>query len=104
MRSKFVPRILALARESAKSGEPMLRSMEYAFPGNGYASVKDQFVMGEDLIVAPQTVKGAQTRMVLLPPGRWRADDGAVFDGPCRIEVKTPLSRLPYFLSVVKGI
>ena len=39
---------------------------------------------------------------VLLPPGRWRADDGVVFDGPCRIEVKTPLSRLPYFLSAAK--
>ena len=102
LRSKFVPRILALARESAKSGEPMLRSMEYAFPGNGYASVKDQFVLGDDMIVAPQTVKGAQTRTVLLPSGRWRADDGATFDGPCRIEVKTPLSRLPYFMAVTK--
>jgi len=87
----------ALAQTSAKSGEPMLRSMEYAFPGNGYASVKDQFVMGEDLIVAPQTVKGAASRMVNLPAGRWTADDGTAYDGPCRITVATPLTRLPYF-------
>ena len=97
LRQRFVPRILALAQASAKSGEPMLRSMEYAFPGNGYASVKDQFVMGEDLIVAPQVAKGAASRTVNLPAGRWIADDGTAYDGPCRLTVATPLTRLPYF-------
>ena len=102
LRGRFMPYIFATARASAKSGEPMLKPMEYAFPGNGYASVKDQFVLGDALVVAPQTVKGAQSRTVLIPPGRWRADDGAEFDGPCRIEAKTPLSRLPYFTAVAK--
>lgn len=102
LRGRFMPYILAAARAAAESGEPMLKPMEYAFPGNGYASVKDQFVLGDAMVVAPQTVKGAQSRMVLIPPGRWRADDGAEFDGPCRIEVKTPLSRLPYFTTVSK--
>jgi len=97
LRQKFAPRILALARECAKSGEPMLRSMEYAFPGNGYSAVKDQFALGDSLIVAPQVEKGAETREVLLPAGRWLADDGEIFTGPCRATVKTPLSRLPHF-------
>lgn len=97
LRQKFAPRILALARECAKSGEPMLRSMEYAFPGNGYSAVKDQFALGDSLIIAPQVEKGAESREVRLPAGRWRADDGEVITGPCRATVKTPLSRLPYF-------
>ena len=75
----------------------MLRAMEYAFPGNGYSAVKDQFALGDFLIVAPQVEKGAETREVRLPAGRWLADDGEVFTGPARITVKTPLSRLPHF-------
>ena len=99
LRQKFAPRILALANECSKSGEPMLRSMEYAFPGNGYSAVKDQFAMGDFLIVAPQIEKGADSREVRLPAGRWLADDGEVFTGPARITIKTPLSRLPHFIA-----
>ena len=76
----------------------MLRSMEYEFPGNGWETVTDQFMMGSDLLVAPQVVKGATERSVAVPPGRWVADDGRVVAGPAVITVKTPLSRLPYFM------
>jgi hypothetical protein len=34
---------------------------------------------------------------VALPSGRWRADDGAEYDGPAEIVVGTPLARLPWF-------
>ena len=75
----------------------MVRSMEYQFPGHGWEQVTDQFLMGDDLLVAPQTVKGAAARAVAIPPGKWRADDGTVYSGPAMVSVKTPLSRLPYF-------
>ncbi|MDY5954781.1 MAG: glycoside hydrolase family 31 protein [Kiritimatiellia bacterium] len=97
LRMKFTPYILSVAEASAKSGEPMVRSMEYQFPGHGWEQVTDQFLMGDDLLVAPQTVKGAAARAVAIPPGKWRADDGTVYSGPATVSVKTPLSRLPYF-------
>lgn len=56
--------------------------------------------MGGELLVAPVVRKGARTRDVVLPPGRWKADDGRVYDGPGRITVSAPLSRLPHFESV----
>lgn len=98
LRMKFTPYILRVAKASAKTGEPMLRSMEYEFPGHGWESVTDQFMMGSDLLVAPQIVKGAQERKVVIPPGTWVADDGVVVNGPTEISVKTPISRLPYFV------
>jgi len=100
LRMKFTPYILEVAKASAKSGEPMLRSMEYSFPGNGWAKVNDQFMMGDDLLVAPQTKKDAPTREVAIPPGSWRADDGTVFAGPRVVSVATPLARLPHFTRV----
>jgi alpha-glucosidase len=98
LRSKFVARFLDLARECAKTGEPMLRNLEYAFPGKGYASVKDQFMMGDFLMVAPQTEKCARERTVLVPPGTWTCDDGTTVTGPCKITVATPLERIPHFV------
>ena len=100
LRMKFAPRFLELAKECAKTGEPMLRNMEYAFPGQGYADINDQFMMGDFLMVAPQIRKGATSREVAIPPGEWRSDDGSVITGPCRIKVDTPLSRLPHFTRI----
>ena len=97
LRQRFAPRFVALAKESAKTGEPIMRSMEYCFPGLGYADVKDQFMMGDWLLVAPVMEKGANSRRVVVPPGRWRADDGTVVAGPCETDVSAPLERLPWF-------
>ena len=75
----------------------MMRNLEYNYPGMGYADIKDEFMMGEGLLVAPVVEKGAVSRKVVLPPGRWKADDGKVYDGPATAEVSAPLSRLPHF-------
>ena len=98
LRMKFTPYILKVARASAASGEPMLRSMEYAFPGNGWERVTDQFMLGDDLLVAPQTVKGVPSRKVRVPTGTWTADDGAEVVGPKVVDIATPLARLPHFV------
>ena len=98
LRQRFAPQFVKLAKESAKTGEPMMRSMEYAYPRMGYAEVRDQFLMGDGLLVAPVLQKGAKSRCVVIPPGRWRGDDDAVVVGPTTIEVPTPLERLPHFV------
>ena len=41
--------------------------------------------------------KGAVRRRMVVPPGRWRAWNGALVRGPRRIEVDPPLGVLPYF-------
>jgi alpha-glucosidase (family GH31 glycosyl hydrolase) len=96
LRMRFTPRILKLAEASAASGEPMLRHMAYVFPEGGYENVKDQFMMGDDLLVAPMVRQGV-TRKVLVPKGKWKADDGSVLEGPAEVTVPVPLTRLPYF-------
>lgn len=59
-------------RQAARDGEPIVRTMEYAFPGQGLETVMDQFMMGDRLLVAPCTEKGAAGREVTLPAGQWR--------------------------------
>lgn len=98
LRQKFAPRFVALAKESARTGKPIMRNLEYAFPGRNYAAIRDQFMMGEDLMVVPVVTKGAVTREAVIPPGRWLADDGTLVEGPGKVTVQTPLTRLPYFI------
>ena len=98
LRQRFAPRFVELAKESAKTGEPMMRNLEYCFPGMGYAGILDEFMMGNDLLVAPVMEKGAVSRKVVLPPGKWLADDGKTYIGPATVEVASPVERLPYFL------
>ena len=97
LRMKWTPYIVETAKACAKSGEPMLRAMEYEFPGEGAEMVTDQFMLGSRLLVAPQGVKGAKTRKVFIPSGEWKADDGTTVAGPKTVEVATPLARLPHF-------
>ena len=100
LRQKFAPMFVELAKKAATDGEPILRGLEYNYPNQGYASVIDEFMMGTNLLVAPQMEKDATTRDVVIPPGTWKADDGTTVVGPKTITVKTPLARLPHFVRV----
>ena len=100
LRQRFAPAIAALAEKAGRDGEPILRNLEYNYPGRGYAAVRDEFMLGEDLLVAPQMEKGKANRTVLVPPGKWTGDDGASVEGPATVTVATPLERLPYFTRV----
>ena len=100
LRQRFAPTFVELAKRAAKDGEPIMRNLEYAYPGCGYAAILDEFLMGEDLLVAPVVEKGATSRPVVIPPGTWKADDGTVVTGPTTVTVATPLARLPHFVRV----
>jgi hypothetical protein len=89
--------ILALAKASSQTGEPMVRHLEYMYPHQGYAEIKDQFLLGDSLLVAPVLEKGARRRTVVFPKGTWKGDDGSVVKGPSTQKIKVPLARLPWY-------
>ena len=89
--------ILALARESAKTGEPIVRALEYEFPRLGYAGITDEYLLGPHILVAPVQEKGVSRRTIQFPPGTWKGEDGSTVTGPCRVEVSVPLNRLPWY-------
>ena len=96
IRTEFTPRILDLARKSAQAGEPIIHSLEYQFPHQGYEFIKDEFMLGDTVLVAPLDQKGTQRR-VLLPPGEWVSDEGKTLSGGAAYELNVPLDRIPYF-------
>jgi len=96
IRMKFTHYIMELARKSAENGDPILSNLEFYFPNQKLEMVVDEFMLGESLLVAPM-VKSGNTRNVILPKGKWIADDGKVFEGGKTYSINVPLDRLPYF-------
>jgi len=97
LRQEHQKYILSLVRQSAISGEPIVRSMEYVFPHQGYQRVNDQFLLGNRILVAPVLEKGTNQREVLFPSGTWTAPGGKEYTGPGKRVVSAPYDELCYF-------
>ena len=93
LHQRLVPDLLVLVDHAARTGEPILRPLAYAYPG--YELVQDQFLLGTDLLCAPVLEQGAATRRVALPPGSWRGPDGQVTEGPADVTIPVTLTSIP---------
>ncbi|MCQ2449293.1 MAG: glycoside hydrolase family 31 protein, partial [Clostridia bacterium] len=98
LHTKFSDYIYAQVEHAAKTGEPIIRSMEFEYPGFGYETVTNQFIVGDKLLVAPMLEKGVCKRTVEIPSGVWTDEQGAEYTGPCTAEIDVPIERLPYFI------
>ncbi len=96
LHEQFGDYIIQCARESSVSCEPIVRHMEYSFPGEGFAECKDQFMLGDKYLVAPMVAPGTE-RQVKLPKGKWRDELGKLHRGGRTVTIDVPLDRLPYF-------
>ena len=97
LHEKMGATILQLAHESAKNGEPIVRLLEYNYPHQGFENVKDEFMLGEELLVAPIVEPKTYQRFVLLPVGNWKDKDGKIWKGGATITVKAGIDELPVF-------
>ncbi|MBX9851477.1 MAG: glycoside hydrolase family 31 protein [Cytophagaceae bacterium] len=97
IRKQYTDMIWSITQESAKSGEPIVRYMEYEFPGQGFENTKDQFMLGKNILVAPVLKKGQTKREVKLPKGKWKTQEGKIIKGGTTVVVEAPLDVLPYF-------
>ncbi|RZL13697.1 MAG: glycoside hydrolase [Pedobacter sp.] len=96
IRAKYTPYLMQLVKQSAITGEPIARSMEYEFPNQGLSDLKGQFMLGSKLLVAPVITSG-QSKLIYLPKGSWKSDLGKTIKGPTKIQIDVAMDRLPVF-------
>lgn len=84
------------AKRLAVDGRAIQRPLGLAYPELG-RHPNDEYLFGDDLLVAPVVTAGVTSRMVLFPPGEW-IDwwDGSVHSG--EQTVSAPMDRLPLFI------
>ncbi|SMO53957.1 glycoside hydrolase family 31 protein [Gracilimonas mengyeensis] len=100
MRYRMIPYIYSEAWKMHNTGKPIMRALvlEYQDDINTY-DIDDQYMFGDNLLVAPVTTKGAKTRTVYLPEGTWYDYwNGEKYSGKQHVAYLTPLDKLPIFV------
>lgn len=95
----LAPDFMALADEASASSAPILRHVMLVFPNDPQSlAVDDQFMIGEQLLVAPVVEQGATSREVYLPPGTWfHVWSGQEHTGGATVTVDAPIGSPPVF-------
>ncbi|AKT41618.1 TIM-barrel domain-containing protein [Chondromyces crocatus] len=95
---RLFPYLWSYATRLLEDGRPIQRALGLAHPELG-VHPRDTYLLGDELLVAPVVTRGARSREVTLPAGRWFGWwDGAVHEGGKTITVEAPLGTLPLFL------
>lgn len=100
LHTEHAPLIIELAKRRL-TGSPIIRPMWYIAPDDLNSwKIGDQFMLGEDIVVAPILTSGVRERSVYLPPGHWVDQHGKRFERAGLFKVEVPLEELAYFKRV----
>lgn len=78
-----------------------MRALFYEFPEDPVCwDIKDSYMFGPNVLVAPVCHEKARSRLVYLPSGaKWtHAGTGKIYEGGQEFEIEAPLDTLPVFL------
>lgn len=101
LRERLRPYIEKTMLETSERGTPVFRPVFYDFPQDAQAwEVDDQYMFGNDILVAPVMDLGVRKRPVYLPAGtRWQnAWTEEILEGGQEVLADAPLSQIPLFV------
>ncbi|GAB3676329.1 hypothetical protein GCM10028856_34310 [Halopiger thermotolerans] len=101
LRYRLLPYLYNEFREASETGKPVQQPLVFHFQEDERArDVDDQFMFGDDLLIAPVLEAGATAREVYLPDGEQWVDywSGESYDGGQTLTVDAPLDHLPIFV------
>jgi alpha-glucosidase len=99
-RYRLLPYIYSYSWEAYRSGSPLMRPLIFEYQNDpAVLNIKDQYLLGQNLLVAPVLTERSEQRRVYFPEGRWIDQDyGHEFEGGRSYCVAAPRSRIPVFL------
>lgn len=103
IREQLRPYTRRLMQEASETGAPVMRPLFYHFPEDPKAwDIKDQYLFGDKLLVAPVTEYLQRQRKVYLPAGaEWTEQaTGKTYQGGQTVLVDAPLDVIPVFVRV----
>jgi len=100
LRYELLPYIYNAMQQASQTGVPALCPLFLEYPGDErVAGLDDEFLFGDDLLVAPVLYEGANEREVYLPQGEWFDYwTGRQFAGGQTIHLPVTLNSTPLFV------
>jgi alpha-glucosidase (family GH31 glycosyl hydrolase) len=97
----LIPYTRAYLYQATQTGMPVMRALAFAYPADDSLSdTWNEYLYGNNLLVAPVTTASATSRSVYLPEGRWMDynDKRTIYDGKKTITAVAPLGTIPVFV------
>jgi len=100
LRYAMLPYNYTLAYQNATTGSPLMKPLFYLYPGDTAAcQVEDEYLWGDNILVAPVIQKGLTSRSIYLPEGKWYDfNTGAKYKGNTRYDYPLTLENIPVFV------
>jgi oligosaccharide 4-alpha-D-glucosyltransferase len=99
MRYALLPYNYSLAYQQAKYGKPLMAPLYYYFANDTTAvKIQDEYMWGENILVAPVLEKGATERKVYLPKGKWQDISNKTIEGGKWITIPLKMEYMPIFV------
>lgn len=100
IRYQLLPYLYTLAWKAHRTGHPLMRPLFWEQePDPLLDTVEDEFLLGENLLVAPVLEEGQRTKQVILPKGDWFSFwDDTLFSGPARVNLEVDERSIPLFV------
>lgn len=99
LRYAMLPYNYTLAYQNATTGSPLMRPLFYQYSNDTAACrVEDEYMWGENLVVAPVIQKGVTSRSIYLPEGIWYDfNTGIEYKGNDRMDFPLTIENIPVF-------
>ncbi|MFB9330804.1 TIM-barrel domain-containing protein [Paenibacillus aurantiacus] len=100
LRYRLLPYLYTLFHEAHETGLPVMRPLILEYPGDrNVYNCCDQFLVGQDLLVAPILRPSTEYRTVYLPAGEW-VDfwSGEHLEGGRHAMAYAPLAKMPMYV------
>jgi alpha-D-xyloside xylohydrolase len=97
----LIPYTRSYLYQATLTGIPVMRALVFSYPADEHVTdLWDEYLYGNELLVAPVIVAGATERKVYLPAGRWLDynDKRTVYTGNQTITAKANLQQIPLFV------
>jgi alpha-glucosidase/alpha-D-xyloside xylohydrolase len=100
LRYRMLPYLYSAARETTKTGLPIVRALWLHYPDDPTAVARgDEYLWGRDVLVAPVVEQGATSRTMYLPKGDWYDFwTGERMDGGREVTRKVDLETMPLYV------
>lgn len=100
LRYKFIPYIYDLFYQGLSTGLPVMRPLVLHYPWDeNVRNLNGEFLVGENLLVAPVLEQGVDKKMVYLPEGKWYDYwTGEITEGGKHIIKDAPIDVCPIYI------